>query len=111
MLNVRCVHIAASLVRGRVRRLVETANGELLVQVWSGAAWEPEPSGPISATEVRRGIDAPPRVLRALGVPECDWPTPAPASGPSRHPPVTVFASWSLLEWVAPVLERLPSAL
>jgi hypothetical protein len=96
--KVRVVHVPPSLVRGRVRRLVETHEGILLVQVWSAQGWQAEPGDRVSPLEVRRGIDAPPGILRALGVPEVDWP-PFPSSG---HGSVTVtaLALWPLLEWL-----------
>ena len=95
MFKVRVVHVPPSLVRGRVRRLVETADGVLLVQVWSGHAWQAEPSDLISPSEVHRGLDAPPRILRALGVPEADWL----AAPPSSHGGAQLLALWPLLEW------------
>jgi len=86
--KVRTVHVPPSLVQGRVRRLVETPDGILLVQVWSGKTWEAEPSALISPSDVRRGLDAPLRILRALGVPEADWPAA-----------VSLVALWPVLEW------------
>jgi hypothetical protein len=94
--KVRVVHVPPSLVHGRVRRLVETHEGILQVQVWSEQAWHAEPNDRVSALEVRRGIDAPPAILRALGVPEGDWPPSLPFS----HGTVTAFALWTLIDWL-----------
>lgn len=90
------VHVPPSLVRGRVRRLVETRDGTLLVQVWDGQSWHREPGDLISHEEVRRGLDVPPRILRALGVPEADWLAAPPFSQGS----VALLALWPLLEWL-----------
>jgi hypothetical protein len=88
----RIVHIPPSLVRGRVRRLVESADGTLFVQVWSGQQWEAEPHAVTTAEEVRAAVEAPPRILRALGVPEPDW-----RSG-VRLVDASLLGLWSLLE-------------
>jgi hypothetical protein len=76
--------------------LVETRNGTLLVQVWSGQSWHREPGDLISPEEVRCGLDVPPRILRALGVPEADWLAAPPFSQGS----VALLALWPLLEWL-----------
>jgi len=92
MLKPHAVHVPPSLVRGRVRRLVESADGTLFVQVWSGATWEAEPHAITSAEEVRAGLDAPPHILRALEVPERDW-TPTDRMGNA-----SLLGLWPLLE-------------
>jgi hypothetical protein len=92
MLKPRTVHVPPSLVRGRVRRLVESADGTLFVQVWSGSAWEPEPHAVTTAEEVRAGVDAPPRILRALEVPEKDWTSESTLGNAS------LLGLWPLLE-------------
>lgn len=97
MPRVCTVRVPPSLVRGRVRRLVELPGGILQVQVWTGTIWAAEPGTLITPTEMERGVDAPIRILRALGIPESDWP--APPSGPAR-PPVSLLALWPALEWV-----------
>ena len=96
MYKVRVVHVPPSLDRGRVRRLVETHDGIVLVQVWSERGWHAEPNDLVSPQEVRRGIDAPTRILRALGVPEVDWPAPPPP-GPGS---LTALVLWPLVEWL-----------
>lgn len=102
MSKPRTVQVPPSLVRGRVRRLVESADGTLFVQVWSGAAWEPEPHAVTTAEEVRAGVDAPPHILRALDVPERDW-TPVARLGNA-----SLVGIWPLLEpLVSPALNGL----
>jgi hypothetical protein len=86
------VLVPPSLVRGRVRRLVESADGALFVQVWSGATWEAEPHALTSAEEVRAGLDAPPHILRALKVPERDW------TSTDRIGNASLLTLWPLLE-------------
>jgi len=76
--NVRAIRVPPTLVRGRVRRLVEMADGTEHVQVWSGCAWYAEAPETIPIVEVRRGVAPPPAILRALDVPEEDWPHPSP---------------------------------
>lgn len=77
MSRVRAVRVPPTLVRGRIRRLVVAADGAEHVEVWSGEAWHSETHGTIEAVEVQRGVVPPPAILRALGVPEEDWPRPA----------------------------------
>ena len=96
MSPVRVVHVPPSLVRGRVRRLVETQDGVLFVQVWAEDGWQAEPSDLISHSEVQRGLSAPHPILRALGVPEVDWV----ATPRSSHSATTLLAMWALLEWL-----------
>ena len=95
MFRVRAVLVPPSLIRGRVRRLVETSDSVVVVQVWSGSAWEVEPRLLVSPDELRRGLDAPARILKALGVPERDW-------GPEMMPPqaIPMLALLALLDWL-----------
>ena len=102
MLKPRTVHVPPSLVRGRVRRLVESADGTLFVQVWSGTSWEAEPHAITSADEVRTAVDAPPHILRALEVPERDW------TATGRLGNVSLFGCCPLLEpLLSPVINGL----
>lgn len=94
MSNVHVVRVPPTLARGRLCRLVETSDGFLLVQVWSGGHWRAEPTACISPSDVRDGIDPTVGILRALGVPESDWPLVMPA-----HRGIgALVALWSLLE-------------
>ena len=102
VMKPRTVHVPPSLVRGRVRRLVESADGTLFVQVWSGATWEAEPHAVTSAEEVRAAVDAPPHILRALEVPERDW------TSTGRLGTASLFGLWPLLEpLLSPVVNGL----
>ena len=94
MSNVHVVRVPPTLARGRLCRLVETSDGFLLVQVWSGGHWRAEPTASISPTDVRNGIDPTPRILRALGVPENDWSLVMPA----RRGVSILLALWVLIE-------------
>ena len=88
MPKVRHIRVPPTLVRGRIRRLVMTADGLERVQVWSGCRWESEAPEAILPAEVRRGVAPPPAILRALEVPEEDWPPP------SSMPMLSLLGVW-----------------
>ena len=94
MSNVHVVRIPPTLARGRLCRLVETPDGFLLVQVWTGGHWRAEPTASISPSDVRDGIDPTVGILRALGVPEHDWSLVVPA----RRGISILLALWVLFE-------------
>lgn len=94
MSNVQVVRVPPTLARGRLCRLVETSDGFLLVQVWSGGNWRAEPTACIAPSDVRDGIDPTVGILRALGVPESDWSLVLPA----RRGANVLLTLWALLQ-------------